>query len=438
VRTRVRPNPMDPKGFSCPIRVEQRPGPGKPKDKDIDGGLWYSWKPSASQRGLEFTSDVNHGMIADKLRSATSDVGGPFEHVQYGLRIDPEIHTMASRWDQYLQNNPREQRFIIQCPVLAVDPTTMTVDRTSPLRINNLGPKGTAAIAACKPTNHVSNLANDLVEIYHGQLPKLPGRTLWQQRTHLANSVGHEYLNKEFGWEPLVSDMRDASYAAANSARLVNAYVESSGKEVRRFHAFPPSETVSAVDLGPNDGYVGGNLNAIAPGIIDSTKAIPHLLKQTKTLTEYWFSGCFTYFIPPVHKHKKYGLSWIAEEAAHLYGVELTPDVVWQIAPWSWAVDWFSNTGQIISILSDMATDGLVLKYGYIMEHVFQETTYSLDRPSRWRNSAGGYIPATPVSTYYESKRRQAATPFGFEISWSNLSPRQLAITAALGLVRLL
>jgi len=433
----MRANPTDPTGWAGALTTEERPKPGANVDKRTYVQPWFSWKPSTSQRGAEVTSDVNHGRVEGKLRSSTSDVGGPFDHIQYGMRIEPQFHLFYGGWNPIPFQGTRESRYVINAPLLAVDPTTIAIDRTSSLRLNNLGPKGTAAIAACKPTNHVSDLANDLVEIYHGQLPKLPGRTLWQEKTRIANSVGHEYLNKEFGWDPLVSDIRDASYAAANSHKLMEAYVNNSGKEVRRVHAFTPTATVSTVDVGTSDGYLGGNTSGFGISV-DGSRSIPHLIKQTQTLTEYWFSGCFTYFIPPVHKHSKFGLSGIAEKASHLFGVELTPNTVWQVAPWTWAIDWFSNTGQIISILSDMATDGLVLKYGYIMEHVFQEVTYSLDRPSRFKDSSGAYIPATPVRTYYESKRRQAATPFGFEIGWQNLSPRQLAITAALGLVRLL
>jgi len=437
LRTRVRSNPTDPKGWKGSLYSEERPKPKADRDKNIWVQDWFTWKPSTSQRGAEITQDVNHGNIAESLRSATSDVGGPFDHVQYGMKVDPTFRTFYGNWNPIPFQGTRESRYVIHAPLLAVDPVTVAISTSSALRSNNLGPKGTAAIAACKPTNHVSDLANDLVEIYHGQLPRLPGRSLWQEKVRVAHSVGHEYLNKEFGWDPLVSDIRDASYAAANSYRLMRAYIENSNKEVRRFHAFPPTTSVSSVDVGPSDGYLGGNTSGFGISV-DGSRSQPHLLKQTKTLTEYWFSGCFTYFIPPVHKHKRFGLSEIAEKAAHLYGVELTPETVWQVAPWTWAIDWFSNTGQIISILSDMATDGLVLKYGYIMEHVLSEVTYSLDRPSRYKDGAGGYVPASPVTTYYESKRRQAASPFGFEIAWQGLSPRQLAITAALGLVRLL
>jgi hypothetical protein len=90
--------------------------------------------------------------------------------------------------------------------------------------------------------------------------------------------------------------------------------------------------------------------------------------------------------------------------------------------------------GDIVSNLSDWATDGLVMRYGYIMEHRFMEITYSLDRPTRLK-PAGSYL-ASPVTFVYETKRREKASPFGFGLSWNGMSPRQLAIAAALGITR--
>jgi hypothetical protein len=104
------------------------------------------------------------------------------------------------------------------------------------------------------------------------------------------------------------------------------------------------------------------------------------------------------------------------------------------LTPWSWAIDWFSNAGDVVSNLSDWATDGLVMKYGYIMEHSRHERTYYLDGPSQY-NFLDRQIPAT-VTTWSETKLRRAASPFGFGVSWEGMTPRQLAITAALGITR--
>jgi hypothetical protein len=101
----------------------------------------------------------------------------------------------------------------------------------------------------------------------------------------------------------------------------------------------------------------------------------------------------------------------------------LTPEALWNLAPWSWATDWFANVGDVISNMTAFAGDNLVLRYGYLMEHSMIEDTYT-------RNdiSAGSFQLIT------ESKRRIKANPFGFGVSWEDLSPFQLSIAAALGL----
>jgi hypothetical protein len=244
--------------------------------------------------------------------------------------------------------------------------------------------------------------------------------------------IGSEYLNLEFGWKPLVSDIHNACYAAANSHRLMQSYENNSGKPVRRSYAFPVEKSEStSISNNPTEGSMYGFMS----DMLDGTKSQPHLVTTTKTLRETWFSGSFTYYLPPEYRSRR-RLAKIAAQAGHLYGIELTPDVVWQAMPWTWAIDWFSNMGDVVSNLSDWATDGLVLNYGYLMEHIVREVTYSLDRPTRFKLLGGGTAIAAHLTVYYESKQRVAATPFGFEIGWNGLSLRQLAIAAALGLTR--
>jgi hypothetical protein len=117
------------------------------------------------------------------------------------------------------------------------------------------------------------------------------------------------------------------------------------------------------------------------------------------------------------------------DRADKLIGLGLTPDVLWNLAPWSWAVDWFTNTGDVILNLTDWASDGLVMVYGYLMEHTIVKDTYTLTFP--------GIFPrrnVTPMVFVTETKLRRKANPFGFGVNANDLSDRQLAIITALGL----
>jgi len=120
-------------------------------------------------------------------------------------------------------------------------------------------------------------------------------------------------------------------------------------------------------------------------------------------------------------------------EAEKLLGLPLTPDVVWELTPWSWAIDWFSNAGSVISNVSAFKLGGLVMRYGYIMEETTITDTYSM--------ASAGFLddtgPVPPSTITYTVKRRREANPFGFGLSWDGLSPSQMLITAALGITRL-
>jgi hypothetical protein len=123
-----------------------------------------------------------------------------------------------------------------------------------------------------------------------------------------------------------------------------------------------------------------------------------------------------------------------AAKAGPLLGIELTPEVVWNATPWTWALDWVSNIGDCVSNISDMIVDGLVIKYGYVMEHYVSSRTYYYAGTGKYKPIGG--VVVSPVTLFYETKRRRKASPFGFGLDWSGFTPRQLAITVALGLTR--
>jgi hypothetical protein len=115
------------------------------------------------------------------------------------------------------------------------------------------------------------------------------------------------------------------------------------------------------------------------------------------------------------------------------FGVAFTPETLWNLTPWSWAADWFSNAGDVISNLSDSQRYGLIMPYGYIMVNTIQKRTYSVSGVSDYGGS--GNVPGS-ITFVTESKQRGKANPFGFGVSDGDLDPGQISILAALGLSR--
>nr|QDH91398.1 MAG: hypothetical protein H2RhizoLitter491253_000001 [Leviviridae sp.] len=389
---------------------------------------------STYPRGSKITTDETHPRwrSKDKPSASDGDYGGIFDSLAQSVTVS-NGGAMLAKGVLYKDASDVWHQNDYFGPWLAVNPTTLTpftaFPRTSDSALNALG---TTAIARCKPTNSIANASVMLGELWFDGLPKLFGLAQARSRT-LAAKASSEYLNAEFGWKPLISDIRSVAYAAANADRILSEYERLAGRPVRRRYVFPTETVVTSQDLGIATGFLVDPFAITDPSIRDTNRAPARLYKTTVHTREVWFSGAFTYHLPLGYGARS-GLVGYATAAQHLLGLELTPETVWNLAPWSWAVDWLSNLGDVVSNLSDWATDGLVMKYGYIMERINHEEIYTLVGPGQFRFPSGSS--AGTVTLKYESKRRLPATPFGFGLNWNTFSPRQLAITAALGINR--
>jgi hypothetical protein len=144
-----------------------------------------------------------------------------------------------------------------------------------------------------------------------------------------------------------------------------------------------------------------------------------------KSETRTYFSGAFRYHIPATAATS--AISRFALTARKVYGVEVTPELLWNIAPWSWAHDWFGNVGDVMHNVSALGRDGMVMEYGYVMDGRVVDIDQAV---------GSNYGTFTRKQKIVSRKRYSKLSPYGFGVSWSGLSPKQLAVTAALGLSR--
>nr|UJQ85245.1 MAG: hypothetical protein 1 [Leviviridae sp.] len=239
-----------------------------------------------------------------------------------------------------------------------------------------------------------------------------------------------EYLSAEFGWKPIARDIAKFLHAVEHADSVLAQYERDSGRMVRRRFEFPlekeTTTTVHADGVRPTIAFVLDALNQ--PGVVPTGK----VYRTRETVRRRWFSGAFTYYLNS-DGNARGEMARRAQLSKKLLGVSLTPDTVWNLSPWSWAVDWFTNAGDVVSNLTDWAIDGLVLRYGYIMEHSSVTDTYTFGGPTGFQSS---HVRPQEVAFVSERKLRRKATPFGFGLTWSGLSPRQLAIAAALGITK--
>jgi hypothetical protein len=287
-----------------------------------------------------------------------------------------------------------------------------------------LASKGTTAISRCKPTNSVADLSVFLGELVKDRLPSIPLLRDLERKVSLAVKAGDEFLNVVFGWEPMVADLKKSAAAIRHAQKVINQFERDAGKQVRRRYSFDTEHSVedTLVDTGREAWY-----GPVSSGPASTFMGQGPLFRRREITRTTWFSGAFTYHIPRGYL----GSRDIVAKADKLLGLELTPSVIWELAPWSWAIDWVTNIGDGISNLSDWAQFGLVLRYGYIMETTSVRDTYTLVT-----NGPGGQFIPEPVVIDTTVKQRQKANPFGFGVTWEGLNPLQLAIAGALGLTK--
>jgi hypothetical protein len=290
---------------------------------------------------------------------------------------------------------------------------------------------GTTAIAQTLPTNPVAGLSVTFGELREG-FPKLIGSLAFKNGIKgLLKGSSEEYLNFEFGIKPLINDLLGWARAHSQADKIWNQFLRDSGKRIRRRYTFPKSREVLQDDVLANATVfpvaIGAEPELWQGGVYTFPMSRQYVLER-----ERWFSGCFTYFAD-------FEKSSLGEWKAHqrrldlLYGVKITPEVIWNLAPWSWAADWFANTGSLITNLTRFGEDGLVMPYGYMMERSTMTNLY------RMRNvTPRGYnIPDLTQILVRTIKVRRRATPYGFGLNEASFTPRQWAIIGALGLSRL-
>lgn len=265
------------------------------------------------------------------------------------------------------------------------------------------------------------------LSVFLGELRDVP--RMFQFKLRRFKDIGSQYLNYQFGWKPFLNDLRKFLQTTNSLQKRYNFLRRNNGRWLRRGGTVQKSvttgdHTAPALNL-PLTSY------QFPPGETPSGH-----IEWTED-DHIWFEAAMKFWVPEFETPN------LLPSIRQMYGLNLSPSVVWELVPWSWLADWFANIGDVMSNLSDTdAAPNLVAKYAYIMRHRKRtakydgsSTYYALrDLKSGSGSSATAFAHASVV---WESEQRLPASPFGFGFTWDDLSLRQLAILAALGVTRL-
>lgn len=292
-------------------------------------------------------------------------------------------------------------------------PTGATPEEALSLQMVGWGAK---CVALATPTNPLMGTAQMLGELREG-LPRIP---LTSKRPGI-DRVADEYLNYEFGIKPLVADLKTIWSADQTLQSAANTLSRMNGnKQRRQLTLFDNTSTETRTATGRTL-YPQSTITNTLPSNDRLRRSDVRVVKTTRE--RVWFSGAFTTYYPS-SSHAMAKLDRMRRNLSYAYGLELSPELVWELTPYSWLSDWCTSFGSVVHNITRATLDGTIMKYGYVMRERTITESYTLSNGLGYGNLV------------YSIKQRQPANPFGFGITFESLSPRQLAILGALGMTK--
>lgn len=326
---------------------------------------------------------------------------------------------------------------------------TMAYPTVARMSQNDIRFYGAKAIKATTPTQPTANVAQMIGELVSDGLPITGSSVLRladQLRAAMKNptrgprgrsnptlrdfvtGVGDGSLMLQFGVEPLVRDFADIMFAVSTAAQRIEQWYRDSGRQVRRSWRLPPITSVSTSVLtgGPAMPPItsgGGGLQVARTGF-SGPVTLDQSIRQ-----DIWFSGAYMYYAT-VGETVLEKIMQAGREADLILGGKFTYETLWELAPWSWLIDWKANIGDAISNMTRFSADKLVLRYGYLMRTTSVTNTYTAKGMSFYDRDPGPLLSQFSVV----QKERYRATPYGFGIDPGSFSSNQWQILAMLGL----
>lgn len=374
-----------------------------------------------------------------KMKNGVYQSGGPF------YKFERELTCKGGGTFKGSKNGFQVTHQMMGCP--GTGPTTQLPIVPQPATYSSIksslqGSYATAR-ARTRPGKAIASAGQFLVELR--DLPKIPFAPLWKignssnPALHAKTQLGkflklgaNEYLNQVFGWMPFVRDLREIYRLMKTIDNKMAQLVRDNGKGIRRGCTL---ETTNSREVLADTTYAYpfANVNGAAPNWPSGSTRY-QLVRTTQR--KVWFVAKYRYFIPDTSSWQ-----WNLQARLALFGALPTPELLWEVLPWSWMIDWFTNMGDVVSNMSTNAVNNLVTEYSYIMKQETVSKIATADTqwvfrkipPDSW--DGGGFHTESRDITITKF-RGGGGNPFGLDVSFSGLSPYQQGVVAALGISR--
>lgn len=277
-------------------------------------------------------------------------------------------------------------------------------------------------------------------------------RDLWERRgRELFNDAPNTFLSHEFGWRPFLRDLNNMIELVHSAEQAMEKISSRNGKPSRRRVTITgnrievdvpdekdPTKTrkkVVRVDPIVSFSKIGsGTGNMCLPSSLPTTYfdgsptwELYEIREDLLTASSKW-----TYYNPFFDASVSGYETTLGGIRRYLtvFGLRATPSNIWRATPWTWLIDWFSNLGDLIDSMSDYAVDEVVCWYMYVTR--IQKVTRRFVQILPFKDP--GPLSLTWEKIYSTKERIDNMSPYGINLSWDDLTPRQLLILGALGI----
>lgn len=279
------------------------------------------------------------------------------------------------------------------------------------------------AYAKMKPTEPVFSAMNSVFE-----LRDLPGLLKHKFEETGLRGMSNAHVAMQFGLLPTLMDAVNLVLAQKQAQEKMAQLLRDNGRPVRRrINLADTSEEVSSFS-GEDWGWIQPGLNTYF------WRAPPTATWKLVKSDKIWASARFRYWLPEGPRDIKYKRKLLQA----LYGVQYpSPAQLYNMVPWSWLIDWFSNLGYVIENLDNGVADRLAADYFYVMrtEELRVTKTHNIHLYAGVDHKPASYQATS--TAFRVNKTRLRGDPFGFATNQEDLNATQVSILGALGLSRL-
>nr|UJQ84963.1 MAG: putative maturation protein [Leviviridae sp.] len=238
---------------------------------------------------------------------------------------------------------------------------------------------------------------------------KSAGDSLLKRRKYWFRNSAGQYLSWEFGWKPLMNDLRKIV--------TFQSSVDSRVKELERLYS--KGGLKRRMKLGH-----WGAVEQLNNRFIESSLGTVIQARETRfTQVERW--GTIRW--KPTTLPKSIDRPELQRQAIKaVFGLSLQAEDVWNLVPWTWLIDWFTNAGDFLEAHGNR----IPALPGPANIMTKSESVIRWDRTTapnwvKWERSSMDYV---TKERYVGSGSLSATLPF--------LSGRQMSILSALAVTR--